>query len=154
MSFCNITQQRLAGWTERRIPPHRQCFNVVRNQMVDSNKARRIGRQQAFKAVSIGLGIAYLIMALLAGPFWLFTFSYALTLIFAALVLYAMGFIFGGLAGTTILIRKWPSVLAGLLYGILLICTGTFCGSLVQYFNEGLINRSPISDPFGDYILK
>lgn len=122
--------------------------------MTDIIIANRIGYRQAFKAITIGLAVAYLIMALMAGPFWLFEFDYAPTLIFAAIVLYGTGYLFGGLAGKFILIKRYPSVLVGLISGFLIIWSATFVGSLVGFFNEGLPNRSPINEPFEDYILK
>lgn len=121
--------------------------------MTDIHTAKRIGYRQAFKAITIGLAVAYFIMALVAGPFWLFGFAYSQTLIFAALVLYGTGYLFGGLAGKLIIIKKYPSVLVGLFSGFLITWSATFVGSLVGFFNEGLPNKSPISDPFGDYIL-
>jgi hypothetical protein len=122
--------------------------------MTDITRAKRIGYRQAFKAITIGLAVAYLIIALMAGPFWLFEFDYAPTLIFAAIVLYGTGYLFGGLAGKFILIKRYPSVLIGLISGFLIIWSATFVGSLIGFFNEGLPNRSPISEPFEDYILK
>ena len=122
--------------------------------MTDITAAKRIGYSQAFKAITIGLAIAYLLMALMAGPFWIFEFDYTPTLVFAALVLYGTGYLFGGLAGKYIIIKKYPSALVGLVSGLLIICSATFIGSLVGFFSEGLPNKSPISDPFADYILK
>jgi hypothetical protein len=121
--------------------------------MTDINTAKRIGYRQAFKAITIGLAVAYFIMALIGGPFWLFGFDYAPTLIFAAIVLYITGYLFGGIAGKLIILRKYSPVLVGLISGFLIIWSGTFVGSLVGFFNEGLPNKSSISDPFEDYIL-
>lgn len=122
--------------------------------MTDITTAKKIGYRQAFKAITIGLIVAYLIMALLAGPFWIFGFEYAATLIFAALMLYGTGFLFGGLAGRAIIINKYPSVFVGIISGFIIVWSGTFIGSLVGFFSEGLPNKSPISEPFNDYILK
>lgn len=121
--------------------------------MADINTAKRIGYRQAFKAITIGLAVAYIMMALMAGPFWLFEFTYTPTLIFAAIVLYGAGYLFGGLAGKFIVEKNYPPVLVGLVSGFLIIWSATFIGSLVGFFNEGLPNKSPISDPFEDYIL-
>lgn len=93
-------------------------------------------------------------MALMAGPFWLFEFTYTPTLIFAALVLYGAGYLFGGLAGKFIIVKRYPSALVGLVSGFMIIWSATFVGSLIEFFNEGLPNKSPISDPVEDYILK
>lgn len=122
--------------------------------MLDTKAAKIIGYKQAFKAITIGLGVAYLIMALLSGPFWIFEFSYSPTLIFAALVLYGTGYLIGGQAGKLIIVKKYPSVFVGIVSGFLIVWTGTFIGSLVGFFNEGLPERSSISKPFEDYIMK
>ena len=122
--------------------------------MTDISSARKIGYRQAFKAITIGLAVAYLIMALMAGPFWLFKFDYTPTLIFSAVVLYGIGYVIGGLAGKCIIIRKYPSILVGLISGFLILWSATLIGSLVGFFKEGLPNSSTISDTFEDYIFK
>ena len=45
---------------------------MILDRMTDIAKAKTIGCKQAFKAITIGLAVAYSIMALLAGPFWIF----------------------------------------------------------------------------------
>jgi hypothetical protein len=127
---------------------------VRRNLMTDITTAKKIGYRQAFKAITIGLAIAYFIMALMAGPVWLFQFDYAPTIIFAAVLTYVAGYIFGGLTGKWIIIKKLPSIPFGILGGFLIVWTSTFGGSLIGFFNEGLPNKSPISEPFHDYIYK
>lgn len=122
--------------------------------MTDTTIAKRIGRKQVFKAATVGLAVAYLIMALLAGPLWLFEFNYTPTLIFASLVLYIVGYFFGGLAGDFIINKRYPSALVGPISGFLIIWSATFAGSLIGLFNEGLHNNYPYSEPFKDYLLK
>ena len=56
--------------------------------MTDFTTFKKIGYTQAFKAITVGLVIAYVIMALLAEPFWLFQFDYAPTILFAAIIIY------------------------------------------------------------------
>lgn len=122
--------------------------------MTDITIAKRIGYRQAFKAVTIGLAIAYLIMALMAGPIWLFQFDYAPTVIFAAGLTYIAGYIFGSLTGKWIIIRKLPSIPLGIVGGFLIVWTSTFGGSLIGFFNEGLPNKSSITESFHDYIYQ
>ena len=122
--------------------------------MTDISSAKKIGYIQAFKAISIGLLIAYLIMALLAGPLWLFELTYTPTLIFAAVVLYVAGYFWGGIAGKLIIIKRYPSSLVGLVSGFTIIWSATFIGSLIGFFNEGLPNKFANNNPVEDYILK
>jgi uncharacterized membrane protein YqjE len=86
--------------------------------MTDITTAKRIGYKQAFKAITIGLAIAYFIMSLMAGPVWLFQFDYAPTIIFAAVITYVAGYIFGGLTGKWIIIKRLPSIPLGILSGV------------------------------------
>ena len=123
--------------------------------MANITTAKKIGYKQAFKAITIGLGIAYAIMVLESGdPLWIFDFEYTATLLFSALVLYGMGYVFGGMAGRSIILKRYPSVLIGIISGFLIIWSATFVGSIVGFITEGLPNNSGISEPFEDYILK
>lgn len=109
---------------------------------------------QAFKAITVGLVIAYVIMAAMAGPFWLFEFEYAPTIFIAAIIIYIAGYFFGGLTGVWISKRNHLAVLFGIIGGFLIVWTATFFGSLVGFFKEGLADRTPISEPVHDYIYK
>lgn len=122
--------------------------------MLDKPTARKIGYKQMLKAITAGLMVAYLIMALLGSPFWIFEFSYTPTLLFASGILYGAGYFLGAYAGQLILINRYPSALVGLIAGLLSIWVATFFGSLIGFFNEGLPNKSPISEPVYDYIFK
>ena len=93
-------------------------------------------------------------MASFADLAWIFRFDYTPTLIFAVIVIYYFGFLFGSLAGIDILVKKRPSLLFGIIYGFLIVWSTTFVGSLVGFFTEGLANKTPISEPFNDYIIK
>lgn len=127
---------------------------VSQNSMIDNKTAKKIGYKQAFQAITIGLVVAYLIFATMAGPLWLFQVDYSPILIFAALVLYGIGYLFGGMAGKFIIVNKYPSVVIGIVTGFLIVWTGTFVGSLIGFFGEGLSNNSSVIEPFNDYILK
>ena len=122
--------------------------------MADSKTIKRIGYTQAFKAITVGLAIAYLIMALMAGPLWLFQFDYAPTIIFATVVIYITGYYFGGLTGIWILKQNRPAILFGIIGGFLIVWSATFIGSLIGLVKEGLPNQSEISEPFHDYVYK
>ena len=137
------------------------CYNlyniyskVGHKQATDSKRAKRIGYIQAFKAITIGLVIAYTIMAFLAGPLWLFQFDYMPTILFAVAMIYVAGYLFGSLIGNWIIIKKRPAVLTGIAGGFLMVWSATFAGSLVGFFNEGLGELHPLDNPFYDYIYK
>ncbi len=115
---------------------------------------KKIGYGQAFKAITIGLIIAYIIMALMAGPFWLFQFDYAPTILFGALVIYIAGYFFGGLTGIWISKQSKLAIPLGIVAGFLIVWTGTFFGSLIGFMKEGLPNQSDISESLHDYIYK
>ena len=53
-----------------------KASNVRCYFMTDFSTVKKIGYRQAFKAVTVGLVIAYVIMALMAGPLWLFQFGF------------------------------------------------------------------------------
>ena len=122
--------------------------------MTDLKTIKRIGYTQAFKAITVGLAIAYIIMASSAGPFWLFEVGYAPTIIFASIITYLAGYYFGGLTGIWILKQKRPAILFGILGGFLIVWCATFFGSLVGLIKEGLPNKNEISEPFYDYVYK
>jgi hypothetical protein len=122
--------------------------------MTDFSTVKKIGYRQAFKAVTVGLVIAYVIMALMAGPLWLFQFDYAPTILFAAFMIYVAGYFFGGLTGIWISKQSRLSILFGIIGGFLIVWTATFFGSLVGFMKEGLPNQSEISEPIHDYIYK
>ena len=122
--------------------------------MIELTTFKKIGYIQAFKAITVGLVIAYIIMALMAGPLWLFQFDYAPTVIFAAIIIYIAGYFLGGQTGIWILKQNKPAILFGILGGFLIVSTATFIGSLIGFFKEGLPNHSEISEPIHDYIYK
>jgi hypothetical protein len=122
--------------------------------MTDFTTIKKIGYVQAFKAITVGLVIAYVIMALMAGPLWLFQFDYVPTILFASFIIYVAGYFFGGLTGIWVSKRSQLAVLFGIVGGFLIVWTATFCGSLIGFMNEGLSNKSEISEPVNDYIYK
>jgi ribose/xylose/arabinose/galactoside ABC-type transport system permease subunit len=119
---------------------------------MDISTAKRIGSQQAIKAVTIGLVVAYSMMGLImSDALWLFEFEYSKTILFAILATYILGFLFGRRTGVSILIDRNPSLLIGIGYCLLTVWIATFMTSLIGFFGEG-IGRS--DEPFTDYIWK
>jgi hypothetical protein len=96
------------------------------------NEYKKIGYTQAFKALTIGLIIAYLIMASLAGPFWIFKFDYAPTIIFAVFIIYLAGYFIGGLVAIWIKNLNHLAIIFGILGGFLIVWLATFFGSLLD----------------------
>jgi len=123
--------------------------------MTDFTTIKKIGYIQAFKAITLGLLIAYSITSLFGGGlFWLFEFAYSPTILFAALMTYVAGYFFGGLTGIWILRDNRSPILFGIIGGFLIVWTATFMGSLIGFVKEGLPNQSKISDSIHDYLYK
>ncbi|MEO9146277.1 MAG: hypothetical protein ABI237_12055 [Ginsengibacter sp.] len=122
--------------------------------MTDFTKIKKIGYAQAFKAITVGLIIAYIIMALMDGPFWLFRFRYAPTILFAAVMIYIAGYFIGRLMAVWILKHKQLAILFGIIGGFLIVWTATFIGSLIGFIKEGLPNQNEMSEPVYYYIYK
>ncbi len=115
--------------------------------------AKRIGYKQAFKAITVGLAIAYFIYACLAGPLWFFEIDWKFPIVLAVFVSYTSAYLIGQVAGTTIILKKWPNLLVGMVSGLVIVWMSTFIASLIGFFKEGLINE-PIKDAAYDYLLK
>lgn len=122
--------------------------------MADARTIKKIGYSQAFKAITIGLVIAYIIFGLMAEPFWLFQFDYAPTILFGAIMIYIAGYFLGGLTGICISKHSRLAILFGIIGGLFIVWTGTFFGSLIGFVKEGLANNSVISESIRDYIYK
>jgi hypothetical protein len=119
--------------------------------MDDISRAKKIGYTQAFKAITAGLVVAYLMVALLCKDLlWLFKVDFALLLIIAIAITYATGFFFGGAAGQIILVKRKPALLVGVISGFLIVSTSTFFASVVGFF----MHRLGSGEAFIDYIVK
>jgi len=116
--------------------------------------AKRIGRKEAIKFVTVGLGIAYLIMALLAGPLFLFQIGFQINLAIAVVVIYTCGYFYGQLAGVAILIKERNYLWIGLLYSFLTLTTAILISSWTGFFQEGIKNLGTPDNPFVDYIIR
>ncbi|HZG00847.1 MAG TPA: hypothetical protein VEY71_07585 [Chitinophagales bacterium] len=119
-----------------------------------SATAKAIGSKCAIEFAVVGFIVAYLYMVLLDGSlFWIFYFSYALVLVFAALVILLIAHFIGKVAGDLIIVKKWNFAVVGLGTTLLTLWIGVFVASLLTYFTEGLVNRTP-SEAAYHYIYK
>lgn len=119
-------------------------------------RARTIGRVQAAKAVTIGLGLAYLIMAGLDGNLgWLGLLSHWWSnLLVATAVMYLCAYVYGGWAGAAIVEKKRDAGWVGTVYGVLTLLTVAFLASWVGFFQEGVAKVGTDDNPFVDYLAK
>jgi hypothetical protein len=129
--------------------------------MMIRNRAIKIGRVEAFKSVTIGLLIAQLIMTLFSSGkgfirsfLWFMEFSYQINLVIAIVAIYLCAYVFGGMAGISIIIKRWNYRWTGFLYGMLILVTATFLASWTGFFQEGLDDSGLDGSPFFDYIYK
>ena len=130
--------------------------------MVIRERAIRIGRTEAFKSVTVGLLIAQVIMMLLSsergfiGAFlWFSDLSYQLyNLVIAIVAMYLSAYVFGGMAGISIIIWRWNYLWTGFLYGLLILVCATFLAGWTGFFQEMLDDFSSNGSPFFDYIIK
>ncbi|HTL81559.1 MAG TPA: hypothetical protein VL651_07635 [Bacteroidia bacterium] len=115
---------------------------------------REIGYMQAFKAITVGLIIAFLIMTLFAGIAWIINPEFSAKILLAVVVMYVSGYFFGGMAGWLIIKKRFPSVLIGIAAGLLITWSATFAGSLIGYFAEGVYGSYRDEQAAFDYIVK
>ena len=116
--------------------------------------AQSIGRSQAVKAASIGLGLAYLIMAGIDGNLgWLGCLpDWWPNLAVATVLMYLCVYVYGGWAGAAILEKKQDAGWIGTVYGICSLLTVAFLASWVGFFQEGLAKVGTNDNPFAAYI--
>ena len=123
-------------------------------------RARAIGRAQATKSVSLGLAIAYLMMAWLCRAVaWLWDFSYWPNLVFAAAVMFGCAYVYGGWAGAAILKRQRTPGWMGVQYGLLTLLTVPFLAGWVGFFqvvffHTGIGIADTYQNRFFDYVAK
>ena len=126
-----------------------------------NERAIKIGRTEAFKSVAIGLLIAQLMMMQLSwnrGPvgalLWFTHVDYQINLLIAIAAIYLCAYVFGGMAGTCIIIKKWNYLVTGFIFGLLILVSATFLASWTAFFQEGLDELHREGTPFYDYIFK
>lgn len=126
-------------------------------------EAKKIGSEQAMKAVGIGLLIAQLIMTLLSsdngllkGFLWFTHVSFGLNLVIGIIIMLLGGYYFGQRAGFEILVKEKSYTWIGLKYGMLTLLTSTFLSSWIGFFQNEFNKNDPLFDygPFHDYIIK
>ena len=116
--------------------------------------AQSIGRNQAVKAATIGLGLAYLIMAGIDGnPGWLGRLPrWWPNLAVATVLMYLCAYVYGGWAGAAILEKKKDAGWVGTIYAVWALLTVAFFSSWVGFFQEGLAKVGMNDNPFVAYI--
>lgn len=123
-------------------------------------EAENIGIKVAFKSVTIGILIAYLIPTVLgigdgiSAFFWIFDFHYWINIVIGISIFYACGYFFGKRAGNEILIKKKDYEKVGVKYGFFTLLITAFLSSWIGFFQEGIDNIRTPDDPFYDYIFK
>jgi hypothetical protein len=126
-------------------------------------KAKQIGSRVTAIGITIGLLVAYSIMASFsyqgtAKSFfsWFFPFINGLwfNFLIALMALYFFGYVFGQKAGYNIIIKNKNFFWAFFKTGLLTLWFATFIGSLVGFFEEGLINDFGLTNAVTDYIGK
>jgi len=129
-------------------------FNQI-NRMTE-NEAKKTGVKVIIIGIMIGLLVAILIMAWLDGGLGGFGdfLKRLLSNFFVALIsLFYFGYLFGKKAGIDIIIKKRNAYWISLKTSFLTLMLGTFFGSLVGFFVEGLMNES-FADAAFNYIVK
>ena len=109
------------------------------------SQAPRLGRTQAALAVTLGLGLAYLLggVVLARAPqrldlTWLVRFRFWPSLALAAGTLYGCAWLYGGWAGAAIGRHPPRAGLTGAAYGVLTLATATLVGGGWNFIQEGL----------------
>lgn len=118
---------------------------------MDANK--KIGYIQTLKAISFGIVIAYLIMALLEGPYWIFEIDFVKVLIFAAGFIFVLGFFVGKYLGVLIAQRNNFAILIGIIGAFAIVWFTVLITSVFFLFTEGLSNDI-LLDSLISYIFK
>ncbi|WP_299157021.1 hypothetical protein [uncultured Christiangramia sp.] len=114
----------------------------------------------AFKSVTIGIIIAYLIPTLLViteginATLWIFKTNYTLNILIGIITFYCSAYFYGKKAGKEILIKKRNYKIVGSKYGFLILITTAIISSLTGFLQEGIYNIGISDDPINDYIFK
>lgn len=131
--------------------------------MPDSSEIKRplraspdiIGAIQALKASAVSLIIAWLLSSLVfGGPLWIYRFNYAGTIVASMLMMLLFSAFSGAVAGIFIIRYQINRYAIGVACGILILQATALGGSLIQFYNEGILGGSSLSDAVEDYILK
>ncbi|MGI4870365.1 MAG: hypothetical protein ACRYFX_04200 [Janthinobacterium lividum] len=135
-------------------------------------QAKRIGRWQAAQAVTGGLGLAYLLAAVVLAPStqridwgWLSRFDFWPSLLLAAATLYGCAWLYGGWAGQAIINRQRGAWWVGASVGVLTLLTTTLVGSAWNFGQEALrfapfpgtpaaVFQAHVANSLYDYVAK
>ena len=128
-------------------------FNFMHN-LNEIQQAKEIGSKIALFLSGLGIISAYLIMSLVVMSFfWILQVDFILHLIVGAFAMLIIAKYLGRYVGWLIIIRRRCSVLIGIVSGLLILIGGTFCGSLIGFFLEG-VNSSDLYGALFDYLVK
>ena len=130
---------------------------------MDYEIARKIGRYSALKFISVGLFLAYFIMAILVSGdgiykaiFWIteVDMNFILMVIVSIITLYVLGYLFGGLAGIDIVIKHKNFIWIGIMYSFITVITSVFLTCLVSFFRATIQDQTMNENLIVDYIFK
>ena len=126
------------------------------------SSAKKIGKKEAFKSVTIGVILFYVIgvflfstdglrsllwMSYLDLYNWIFVLNWIVTFYFLAIFV-------GNFAGKKILIENKNSFLIGMLSGFIILFFGAILGCFLGFLTEGISNIGSNDNPFNDYFFK
>jgi hypothetical protein len=128
-------------------------FNFMHN-LIEIQQAKKIGSKIALFLTGVGIITAYLIMSLIIMSFfWILKVDFIFHLIVGAFAMLITAKYLGRYVGWLIIIRRRCSVLIGVVSGLLILIGGTFCGSLIGFFQEG-IGSSDLYEAMFNYLIK
>ncbi|WP_133162760.1 hypothetical protein [Flavipsychrobacter stenotrophus] len=124
-------------------------------------EARKIGGRKGLISSVVGLITAYLIMAMMTGIGgrgmdlgWIADAGMQLNMVLGAVIMLISGYLWGQLAGITILINKKNHLVAGILCGIGALMTTAFLSGLPGFLLEGMPWKYSIKEGFESYVVK
>ena len=118
--------------------------------------AKKIGIKKGLQSATIGILIAFLFMALIAGGnlLWMTEWSYVVNVIIGIGIFYGLAYLFGKNAGYEILIKKKDYEKVGIKYGILSLIITAFLVGWTGFIQEGMEPYDTFWNSFEDYIFK
>lgn len=130
---------------------------------MEENIARKIGGREAVKSALIGLLTAYVFFGMLIFDseqdilkivFWIFDTDIWYHLLIGALGIVSMSYLFGRKAGLKILVDEENNFLVGIIYGFIVLTTGTIIGCTVGFLQEVFEDYTSIGNALIDYYFK
>ncbi len=117
---------------------------------MDIKEAIRISRKIFMAGIFIALVIAYSIMSVLAGYKWIIEVDFVLNVLTGVAGILISGYVFSAVAAKLIFVRKVNAYLVCIITSFMILWCGTFAGSLIGFFQEGIGTESPVQN----YIYK